>query len=171
MNYKKLKIKNRIFLKKKFISLNPFYLCISSNLMKVVIYSSASINNLEKYAKKYFSEIINKNVERPKFKEIPFNKENSCQFFKMVPFKDKNKLEISWIIENVQKYYKTKPDHYISHLLGHEGKNSLLSLLIDEGLATSLEVCTENEMYLFSFLIISIKLTEKGKINFKKEKK
>lgn len=40
-----------------------------------------------------------------------------------------------WLTEHMQPYYKNCPGNYISHLLGHEGENSLLSLLVDEGLA------------------------------------
>ena len=35
-------------------------------------------------------------------------------------------------------YYKYNPHKYITHLLGHEGENSLLALLIEEGLALEL---------------------------------
>jgi len=35
-------------------------------------------------------------------------------------------------------YYKNAPSKYIAHILGHEGKGSLLSYLIAEGLANSL---------------------------------
>lgn len=34
--------------------------------------------------------------------------------------------------------WRSKPLNYISHVVGHEGPNSLLSELIKQGLATSL---------------------------------
>ena len=57
---------------------------------------------------------------------------------KLVPVKDKRTLELTWIIENQEQNYRHSPAKYVSHLLGHEGKGSLLSFLISEGLATSL---------------------------------
>lgn len=44
----------------------------------------------------------------------------------------------------MKQFYKKKPDDYLTHLLGHEGPNSLLSLLIDEGLASELVVGVED---------------------------
>jgi insulysin len=54
---------------------------------------------------------------------------------KYVPVKDEDYLEIRWYVEYLKPYYKNCPGGYISHLIGHEGENSLLSLLIKEGLA------------------------------------
>ena len=55
-----------------------------------------------------------------------------------MPVKDKRVLELNWIVSNQAQHYKYPPSKYVSHLLGHEGKGSLLSFLISEGLATSL---------------------------------
>lgn len=52
-----------------------------------------------------------------------------------------------------------KPDDYLSHIFGHEGKNSLLSLLIDEGLAVELASYSENCMNLFTIIGFKISLT------------
>lgn len=55
------------------------------------------------------------------------------------------------------------PMTYISHVIGHEGENSLLSSLIGKGLATSLsagEMQRLNKQQ--SGLQISVSLTEKG---------
>lgn len=65
-------------------------------------------------------------------------------------------------MENSEKYYKNDPLNYISFLLGHEGENSLASLLVDEGLAESVECSSENLMSLFSCLELRITLTEEG---------
>jgi len=35
-------------------------------------------------------------------------------------------------------YYRESPANYLSHLFGHEGENSLLSVLLEEGLAYEL---------------------------------
>ena len=64
----------------------------------------------------------------------------------------------------MQKYYKTDPINYITDLIGHEGENSLLSLLIEEELAFSLVASGYYEMELFSVIEINITLTELGKL-------
>lgn len=56
---------------------------------------------------------------------------------------------------------------YVSHVVGHEGQNSLLSTLIKEGLATSLsagEMQRLNKQQ--SGLQISVSLTDKGVKNW-----
>ncbi len=35
-------------------------------------------------------------------------------------------------------HFRSNPHKYITHLFGHEGENSLLALLIEEGLALEL---------------------------------
>ena len=43
---------------------------------------------------------------------------------------DKDELEFKWVVPRCfDKAVDTKPDHYLTHLLGHEGPNSLLSKL------------------------------------------
>lgn len=45
----------------------------------------------------------------------------------------------------MRKHYKNNPSNYLSHLLGHEGENSLLSILIRKGLAVELSAGSQNE--------------------------
>jgi insulysin len=62
----------------------------------------------------------------------------------------------------MHQHYRNSPARYFTHLIGHEGENSLLSLLIDEGLAEALYADTEDLMDLISLLEINITLTKKG---------
>ena len=50
----------------------------------------------------------------------------------------------------------------LSHVLGHEGENSLLSYLIAQDYATELGSYCDHEMGAFSYFATSITLTEKG---------
>ena len=51
---------------------------------------------------------------------------------------------------------------YFSHLAGHEGKNSLLSYLKEEGLALELSSCCDHLLDCYSNFEIEITLSEKG---------
>ena len=62
--------------------------------------------------------------------------------------------------------YKTKPLHYFSHLLGHEGENSVLSYLKKEDLAVDICASVDAELGLFSDLSVKVQLTEKGVNNY-----
>ena len=62
----------------------------------------------------------------------------------------------------MKPHYKNSPAKYINFLLSHEGENSLLSYLIELGLAESLVGDTWDCMRLFSVLEFEIILTKKG---------
>ena len=51
---------------------------------------------------------------------------------------------------------------YHSHLFGHEGPNSLLSYLKNEGLAMELSTYADHELYAVSSFYLDITLTKKG---------
>ena len=65
----------------------------------------------------------------------------------------------------VEKEFKTKPLHYFSHLMGHEGENSILSYLKKEDLAVDIETSVGSELALYSSFNCGITLTEKGVAN------
>lgn len=91
-----------------------------------------------------FSAVPNKNLDRPKVDDMPYEAKNLQKLIKICPVKDRHRLKLTWIIDDMNKFYKKKPEEYLTHLLGHEGPNSLLSLLIDEGLASELVVGVES---------------------------
>ncbi len=139
----------------------------SSNIMKLVLYGKENIDDIEKLAFEYFSPIKNQGIKQLKYTELPFNSQNLAKFYKVKSIKKCDKLELVWYLENLRPFFASNPASYISFLLGHEGENSLLSYLIDEGLALELSSGTGNEMDLFSTIEISIKLTKKGLENYR----
>src|SRR5690606_6588502 len=109
----------------------------SSNIMNLVLVSKAEIDQLEEIAVTNFSDVQNKDTVLPNLADkMPFDETNLGYLYKVVPNKDLKKLSVSWILPYSENLWRTKPNSYLSHLLGHEGPNSLLSLLIKEGLAT-----------------------------------
>jgi secreted Zn-dependent insulinase-like peptidase len=70
--------------------------------------------------------------------ERPYSPEFYNKIYKMFPVQDRKNLQISWTLSDKSQYYKNPPSSYISHIIGHEGKGSLLEFLIEEGLATAL---------------------------------
>lgn len=59
-------------------------------------------------------------------------------------------------------YYEAQPSRYIGHLIGHEGPGSILSVLKEAGIATSLSaghmrICNDTGMY-----VVNIRLTISG---------
>jgi len=56
--------------------------------------------------------------------------------------------------------------HYVSHILGHEGTNSLISALIKKNLATDIDVSYDHFLNAFSYLDVNLTLTEHGFNNY-----
>ena len=54
---------------------------------------------------------------------------NVPQRIHLLPVDETHALELQFPLGSSLKLYQTKPTRYLSHLLGHEGKGSLLSLL------------------------------------------
>ena len=93
----------------------------------------------------------------------PWPKENLCKIAKFVPVKDQDMLNLFWVLPlYAEKDIKNRPEYYFSHLVGHEGENSLLSYLISEGLATELYSCGDHCLGAYSLFIVNIVLTKKG---------
>ena len=47
-------------------------------------------------------------------------------------------MEFFWVVDSVKPFYKHHPHDYICHVLGHEGKNSLLSILKEKDWANEI---------------------------------
>jgi len=61
-----------------------------------------------------------------------------------------------------QSEYRTKPSHFLSHLVGHEGPGSLLSVLKGLGWATELSAGPGTTLPTESLFCVTIRLTEEG---------
>ena len=111
----------------------------SANLMSLCLVGNHSIDTLEALAIEHFSAIENKDLELRDFKKeieseggAPLYDENTLgHMVKIVPIKDVRSLTIKWPqLPDTRLYWDSNPLSYISHVIGHEGKNSLLSELI-----------------------------------------
>lgn len=139
----------------------------SSNIMKLVIYDNQQLELLENWARKYFSAIKNYDCQYPQYKEHPFPKELFSDFWKIVPIKDYDSLEFVWILDYYVPYYKADPARYYTHLFGHKGEHSLLSVLSNEGLALDLVSSYNFEMRLYTSFSVTITLTKEGLKRYK----
>ncbi len=78
------------------------------------------------------------------------------------PLKQARRLILTFALPPYQKEYASKPLDVISHLLGDEGKNSLLHLLKQRGLITNLSAGGGISGYNFKDFNINLQLTEAG---------
>ena len=141
----------------------------SANLMSLCLVGNHSIDQLEELAVEHFTGIQNKNLTLKDFTkgEPLFDEKTLGHLVKIVPIKDVRQLTLSWPqLPDSRHFWDANPLSYISHVIGHEGKNSLLSELIRQDLADGLQSgnkmrCQDN----FSGFDITVNLTEKGVAN------
>ena len=79
----------------------------------------------------FHPQVPNNKLARPSYTqlEFPFPKEKFHCLCRIVPTKEEHSVEVNWALPSLLAHYQTKPLHYISHLLGHEGQGSILSYL------------------------------------------
>lgn len=109
--------------------------------MTLVVLGKESLDDLYTMVTKRlpFSEIKNKNITVKTYDRSPFGKEQLAKEIRIVPIKDIKELLIEFPIPDYHdKYYRTQPVHYVSHLIGHEGHGSILSELKAKGWVNSL---------------------------------
>ncbi|XP_033611295.1 insulin-degrading enzyme-like [Cryptotermes secundus] len=134
----------------------------SSNIMALAVLGKESLDELETMAVTLFSDVKNKNVTAPTWTEHPFGPEQLQMKGYIVPVKDLRNLNITFPIPDLQEYYKAGPGHYLSHLFGHEGPGSLLSVLRTKGWCNSLVGGARTGSRGFGFFGINVDLTEEG---------
>ncbi|KAH0617498.1 hypothetical protein JD844_015829 [Phrynosoma platyrhinos] len=95
----------------------------SAHYMNLVVQSRETLDTLEKWVTEIFSQIPNNHLT------MPFDTPEFHRLYRVIPVKEIHSLSISWALPPQEKNYRVKPLHYISWLVGHEGKGSVLSLL------------------------------------------
>lgn len=100
--------------------------------MTMALVSNHPLDDMEKWVTDKFTPIVNKDIAVPNLCEPnPLPAENLQRVVRYVPVKDENELIIYWVLPYYEKEFSKGPVNYFSHLLGHEGENSLLSYLKD----------------------------------------
>ncbi|XP_037720815.1 insulin-degrading enzyme isoform X2 [Drosophila subpulchrella] len=134
----------------------------SANIMCLAVIGKESLDELEGMVLEKFSEIENKNVAVPDWPRHPYAEERYGQKVKIVPIKDIRSLTISFTTDDLTEFYKSGPDNYLTHLIGHEGKGSILSELRRLGWCNDLMAGHQNTQNGFGFFDIVVDLTQEG---------
>ncbi|MCL1125669.1 insulinase family protein [Shewanella surugensis] len=134
----------------------------SANLMTLCLVAPLPMEALTQLAEYYFSDIPNHQLTKHYPITPLYQQEQLCKQINILPLKRQRRLGISFSLPAIDELYKFKPLTFISHLLGFEGKGSLLSYLKSQGLATSLSAGGGAHGYNFKDYNINIQLTEKG---------
>jgi len=135
----------------------------SSNLMKLVVYSSLSLENLTELVVKEFSPIRNKGRASTVIEIPAFLPSKPKKYVFIEPIKDSRTLSLVWELPRRFSHMKqSQPGSVVAYILGHEGEKSLLAQLKRENLAEAL-ACGQTKLGDdFSLFYLQIELTEAG---------
>ncbi|KAL1138822.1 hypothetical protein AAG570_008884 [Ranatra chinensis] len=143
----------------------------SAHHMKLAVQARLPLKTLEKWVVECFSSVPSNNLPTAVYKPMEETFQNKLfnRIYIVESVKDICELEISWIMPSVMDMYKSKPADYISWIIGHEGKGSLISYLrkhlwaLDITAGHGDDGCMYNSIYtMFSATIV---LTESGYSN------
>ncbi|KYQ54449.1 Insulin-degrading enzyme, partial [Trachymyrmex zeteki] len=134
----------------------------SANIMSLCVLGEESLDELEDMIVNLFCEVRNKEIEVPSWPEHPFNDEHFRTIWYIVPIADTRGLDIFFPLPDMHQHYRSSPERYVSHLLEHEGKGSLLSALKAKEWSTSIVCGKRSPARGFSIFEIFINLTEEG---------
>lgn len=75
-------------------------------------------------------------------------------------------MEFFWLVQNLRPLYLIHPEKYISHILGHEGENSLMSIFKRKDYASEI-VAYHHELMSQTIIGLEIHLTSNGEDHYK----
>ncbi|XP_029316726.1 nardilysin-like isoform X1 [Cottoperca gobio] len=144
----------------------------SAHYMTLAVQSKEKLDTLEKWVREIFSKVPNNGLSKPDFSDLldPFDTPAFNQLYRVVPVRKVHALNITWALPPQEEYYRVKPLHYISWLIGHEGTGSILSVLRKKCWALALfggnSETGFDQNTTYSIFSISITLTDEGFQNF-----
>uniref|UniRef100_A0A4W6E4D9 Nardilysin convertase n=1 Tax=Lates calcarifer TaxID=8187 RepID=A0A4W6E4D9_LATCA len=149
----------------------------SAHYMTLAVQSKERLDTLEEWVREIFSKVPNNGLPKPDFSDMldPFETPAFNKLYRVVPVRKVHALNITWALPPQEKYYRVKPLHYISWLIGHEGTGSILSVLRRKCWALALfggnSETGFDQNTTYSIFSISITLTDEGFQNFYQVKK
>lgn len=147
--------------RKRHYSAHRMYLCLQSR---------RSLDELQKLVVEHFSTIPNNELPGTDFTHYNHHNAFQSRFYDKAyfvqPIGNISKVDITWCMESQLKNFKTKPDQYISYILGYEGEGSLMSYLRKKLWAVDLVAGTDDSGLgsnsLLSLFSVVIHLTDDG---------
>ncbi len=134
----------------------------SAGLMTLVVLGKEPLPQLQTWVEQKFSSIPLTDAQRQTIDEPLFEADRLPARLDIVPVKDKQSLRLTFPVPDPDPYYLQKPLTYLAHLLGHEGKGSVLSSLKEQGWAQGLAASPGRTMDDEATMEIRVDLTKSG---------
>ncbi len=134
----------------------------SSHLMKLVVVGREPLDVLEHWVRTRFTAVPRRDYEPPRI-TTPLHREGLLPaWLDVEPIREIRTISLSFAIPPLRPHYRAKPLALASHLLGHEGRGSLLSALKARGWAEGLSAGPGMGHPDFATFGITIRATEAG---------
>ncbi|CAH2093913.1 unnamed protein product [Euphydryas editha] len=142
----------------------------SAHRMTLAVQARMDLAALEQYVINTFGQIPTNKLPADDFTEFSFKPEMVSPEFKSIyyvkPVSDTTEVHLTWCMRSLLSEYESKPHQYISYLLGHEGKGSLLSYLRNKvwalGIYTGNSESGIDYTSMYSLFSVHIVLTKEG---------
>lgn len=142
---------------------NKYY---SANIMKAVLLSNLPINEMEQLALKHFSSIENKNIAKPEVKDSLDFSAATAKRIHYVPNQDVKQLKLDFTIRNNSAAFASKPNEFLTYLLGSEMPGTPAQQLKAMGLISRLNASASPDLYgNYGSFSIDLELTDAGMQN------
>ena len=134
----------------------------SSDLMTLVVIGRDSINDMKRRVMETFSNVPLQITKQNRTKYG--GKVLDCpKLIKVVPIENVEMIKMCWDIPSFYNTPMASPVHFISHILGHEGKGTIHYLLYNHGYISKLTSGPFQFVFDRCIFQIDITLTDKGK--------
>ena len=137
----------------------------SSHLMKLVVVGREPLDVLEDLVRARFAAVPRRDFEPPRI-AVPLYPEGLLPArLDIEPVRELRSISLSFAIPALRPHYRVHPLGLVSHLLGHEGRGSLLSALKARGWAEALSAGPGMGHRDFATFRVTIQATEAGLAN------
>ncbi|KAJ0399750.1 hypothetical protein ATCC90586_007287 [Pythium insidiosum] len=141
-----------------------------AHLMRLVVYGREDLSTLERWVRDGFSAVRDDPaVAVPRFRGLggPFTDEQLGRRIDVLPVKDLQLVVVGWVVpplygRDEDGGFTEQHTAMLAHLLGHEGRGSLLSLLKRHAWVTTLHAGVDEEHDEFAYFSVTFEATADG---------
>lgn len=137
----------------------------SADQMALVVLDTRPLNDIEAMVRERFAPVENREIGDAAALGSVYSDPQVPARLDFQPIKDERAISYRFPTESTQPYYRSKPDVYLTNLLGHEGKGSLLQALKARGWVNALYASSGDLDEDESAIEVSMTLTEEGALH------
>lgn len=134
----------------------------SSHLMKLVVVGREPLEVLEGWVRARFAAVPRRDHDPPRIDTPLYPEDLLPARLEVEPIRELRALSLSFALPSMRPDHRAHPLNLVSHLLGHEGRGSLLSALKAQGWAEGLSAGPGMRHRDFATFRVTIQLTEAG---------